>query len=659
MVTPELEKIQALATRTLREQLVPGYFRDHTPDPFHFSRGQSLSAVPVVRSALDCLGLLASLDYPQLESVFLSAYWGDAAEQQRRAELTLELRRHIAFEFDLFDLLRILRKQLSGKPALAAPDRQLLEKLSSLQDIRQSSRQAQNIATWRDTFTRSLQLLGWPGENPESTEFQALQAWDRCLEAWVRLDLVGQPLTPGQALASLASHCLETQFQAQTHADAPVQVMGVLETAGLKFDSVWLADFDEAAWPGTTQINPFIPVATQIEHGIPEAIPSLQHQLATNRTQQLCQLASEVNLSHARILDDIERDISQVFPAVDSASTQALAPIFDLDQRILEATPALETLADDLGLPYTLAEARGGTGLIQYQSACPFSAYARYRLDATEDERPGIGMDNMQRGNLLHRTLESIWKELENSGTLHQLAEQGTLEEVVRRHAADQVGYYARNSGLGDGYQAAELARLTALISEWLELELKRPTFRVVATEHEIDFRAAELSLRIKIDRIDEIALSGQTQPETRLILDYKSGRCQLKHWANDRPAQPQVPLYYLAMETEQSVETGALAFAQVRQREPAFIGISRFDDMLPGVDSLDALKGNNALKRTYSSWGELAAGWRRRIDALAEEFRQGVATVDPGPGACDWCQFTALCRIHTRANREDLHDPD
>jgi hypothetical protein len=37
---------------------------------------------------------------------------------------------------------------------------------------------------------------------------------------------------------------------------------------------------------------------------------------------------------------------------------------------------------------------------------------------------------------------------------------------------------------------------------------------------------------------------------------------------------------------------------------------------------------------------------WKRVLERLAENFRNGRAEVDPKPDACDNCGLTALCRI-------------
>src|SRR4029078_2853004 len=76
------------------------------------------------------------------------------------------------------------------------------------------------------------------------------------------------------ASSSLAHLCRETLFQSAADAPAaPIQVLGVLESAGLRFDCLWVSGLTDAAWPLDAHPNPFIPVALQKKAGVPQASP--------------------------------------------------------------------------------------------------------------------------------------------------------------------------------------------------------------------------------------------------------------------------------------------------------------------------------------------------------------------------------------------------
>jgi hypothetical protein len=51
-------------------------------------------------------------------------------------------------------------------------------------------------------------------------------------------------------------------------------------------------------------------------------------------------------------------------------------------------------------------------------------------------------------------------------------------------------------------------------------------------------------------------------------------------------------------------------------------------------------------MKTEFATIREQRAHWKTALERLAGEFREGVARVDPLHGACDYCEFKALCRI-------------
>jgi ATP-dependent helicase/nuclease subunit B len=669
IITPDTGSIRAVAENSLREQLTPAYFQRSGRDPFHFSVGGTLADQPLVKSALASLGLLGDLEFKQLSAVFLSNHWCSNSEQQLRAKLLIHLRRKIAYRFDLYEFIASLSATQNGFNRVFDAEQSRLEKfldkLQALQTIKSKNRGVRPLSNWRDLFTSCLLTLGWPIAKLDSDEFQALQSWEHCLDEWIKLDAVCEPMSLMQALQSLNSFCRETVFQAQAQARAPVQIMGILEAAELDFDYAWLAGFDEQAWPVLATPNPFIPINIQIEAGIPAAQLTLQAELAESRTEQLCALCSEIVYSYAYIQEDVELGVSTIFPQPSNTEQGLLPTVFSLDEAIRGVTPPLESRSDDVGFPYREARTRGGAGLIQKQSACPFSAYARYRLKADEDDEPQPGMDSLARGSLLHKILETIWQELKDSNALHRQIEQGTLGELIQRNIEQQLKRFSACSGLGEGFDQAETRRLNSLITEWLKLEATRPPFKVIATELELEYPVNGLTLNLSLDRVDQLTIleGGASVKSSQLILDYKSGQCQLKDWEGPRPNQPQMPLYFLALENSESQARGnvdALSFAQVKAGQCQFTGISRLENTLPDVHSLETLSGSTSLKKDIDEWALLSPLWSERIEKLIEDYQRGFAHVDPKSiQSCTFCNFGPLCRIHTRnrQRREELND--
>src|SRR5207302_7845464 len=113
---------------------------------------------------------------------------------------------------------------------------------------------------------------------------------------FARLDRVSKTLSHQQALTVLRRLCEETLFQPES-GEAPIQVLGILESAGLRFDCLWVSGLTDEAWPLAARPNPFIPIALQKKAGIPQA--SAEGSLALDRriTEKWAGSAKEVVFS--------------------------------------------------------------------------------------------------------------------------------------------------------------------------------------------------------------------------------------------------------------------------------------------------------------------------------------------------------------------------
>src|SRR5258707_7776219 len=123
----------------------------------------------------------------------------------------------------------------------------------------------------------------------------------------------------GAAYDTLRRLCAETLFQPESP-DAPIQILGVIETQGQRFDCLWVASLTDEVWPRDAHPNPFIPIALQKKAGIPQA--SAEASLAYDRriTDEWKAAAAEVVFSHPT--KDEDRDLApspliQQFPLSD------------------------------------------------------------------------------------------------------------------------------------------------------------------------------------------------------------------------------------------------------------------------------------------------------------------------------------------------------
>jgi RecB family exonuclease len=287
---------------------------------------------------------------------------------------------------------------------------------------------------------------------------------------------------------------------------------------------------------------------------------------------------------------------------------------------LLFESKKIEQFADEKAPPVRPGNVRGGTKVLADQSACPFRAFARWRLGAEELEEPAAGPDARDRGKLLHALMRELWTRLKNSKSLNS-----DVAPAISQAAAEAV----KEAGLEGRFAELERSRLAKLAAEWLEVEERRSPFEVAFVEHQRDLEVSGLRLQSRIDRMDRLAGGGH------VLIDYKSSRfLSPRQWEGPRPDDPQLPLYAVAAREE----LAAVVFAKLRPGEMRLTGYSRTEYVLPGV-------------QPYGEWRKLLAQWKKDTEALGKGFAGGDARVDPKEGldTCRNCDLHTLCRVYEK----------
>lgn len=623
IVCPQLathrNDIKEALTRAFEPQaLLPSVPR-YTP-PFNVSVGEPLGTIPLIRNALDVLDTgTGSVDIATLSALLRSPYLrGADAEQSARARFDLALRTR-----------RTARITFNSVIHMSSCPEQLGTALDDFLRHSGNTAHQQKPSRWAYHFSQALEALGWPGDrNLDSEEYQALSHWHDQLEQLARFDAVYTQCSRSKAVSLLRQNVNRTVFQPET-ADSPLQVLGILEAAGLHFDHLWVMDLNDDIWPQAPQPNPFIPLVAQKTLQMPHS--SADRELAFSRRiiERLIAGADHVVMSFAQWDNDKELRCSSLIQDLPSLEMQdlRLAGVDDYWQLLRGALPILTAEDPPVPLAHT-NNVRGGAGLLAAQAACPFQAFATYRLNATQMPDVTLGINHKERGELVHHVLEHIWKKLQTQAAL--IALPPPEQEQLIDGAIDYALFWLKShrGDLGARLLKLERQRLQTVITQWLALERQRPPFMVEECEGRVNAIIGGLPLTIRRDRVDSVA--GQ-----RLLIDYKIGSAALSGWAGERPDAPQVPLYVV---TDTTGCAGA-ALGQVRPGETLLKGIAENGDLAAGVIPADKAWG--ALP---PSWQAIKHHWLQRLEALAQEYREGCADVAPKSTACQTCHLSVLC---------------
>ena len=616
VVVPQLVQRRNEIMRVFLRALGPGDVLPGAPRavrPFNISLGEPLIALPLVRAALDLVEFSSRpIDFARVSRLIRSPFIAGAeTEMAARARLDAKLRRNFEATVSLARLI--------GAVEVCPILRRHLEQVLKLS--REGGKE-KSFGEWARHFSAVLEAGGFPGERAlDSAEFQTRAKWHETLGEFARLERISDDSAFQVAFSCLQRLCAGTLFQPES-VQAPIQVLGVLESAGLRFDCLWVSGLTDEAWPLPAKPNPFIPIALQKQAGIPEASAEASLELDRRLTAQWLGAADEVIFSYSAKEADRDLAPSPLILHVPEA-TVALADSAHYRDMIFQSRK-LEHLEDAHGPAVAPGKVRGGTRVLADQAACPFRAFARWRLAAEALETPPDGPDARERGKLLHALMKEIWSQLKGSASL-----QGDLEPVIRRAAEAAV----RTLGLEGRFAALEKIRLGKLAREWLELEKTRAPFEVACLEDQRTLSLAGLELSGRIDRLD-LLLEGAIKGAYALI-DYKTGNhVTPKVWETPRPDDPQLALY--AVNAREDI--AAVAFAALRPGAMRFMGFAREERAMPNV-------------RRALDWPALLAAWKAEAESLGKAFASGEAQVDPKNDlqTCRLCDLQTLCRVHEK----------
>ena len=641
IVIPQLARLRKDVERQFHATLHPEKLTAAShgvSEIFNISLGTPLIDEPMVQDALLFLDLLRpdKISLGQVGQLLRSRFLGDyETEWACRSLLDRRLRETEPPEITTGRFLHLLSTG-AGHNAARCPDLgKRLEKAITLQQQKEHEPEdrAAEIATL-------LATAGWPGQRTlDSREFQCRQHLLGFLEDLGDLDPIGTGMRFSEALQRLHKLARQTLFQPQGNSEAPIQISGPLEAAGQEFDALRIMNMDDDNWPSRADPNPLLPPGLQRAHGLPHTSGEREMRYAATLTQRMLRSAPEVIFSYPAM--DGERELRPSplishFPLVEEETDEP-----DFARSILGTAP-IETLDCDTA-PAVASDENpgGGSGLISDQAACPFRAFANYRLGTRRLEEAELGFDARMRGTLMHRCLELFWSRVKGSDELASLGEEGR-HALVSACIEQALGENRRDSGLEQSYLELERSRLQRLLTRWLEtIELKRAPFSVIGLEEEIELELNGLTLKLRADRIDSL------EDGRQIVIDYKSGRPFTPDWESERLGEPQLPLYTLS----NNRQTAGALLAFINGRETRFSGLVEEKGLAPGNQSL-TFKGD---------WDALLAQWKTSLHALAAEIMQGHAAVDPVDPvrSCRYCGLQSLCRIDESGTAFQLEAKD
>jgi len=637
-IVPDLERYKKIIRREFTSELNPEAvfpWRD-TKDVFNISLGTPLSEEPLVKTALEILSIgEEAVDINEISAVLLSPYFAISDEEHLSlARLDATLKKEGRFIASLAGIGRIIdRNKMSS---LLGFRRRLDNWLKALGE----SRKRELPSRWSENLSILLKNIEFPSKRYTltSSEYQVLKGWNGLLRGLASLDdLLGQ-INRSEAVSHLTKMAGDTIHQPESE-ECPIQVMGLLESSGLCFDHSWILGAHSDAFPAQPSPNPFIPLFVQKRHDLPHSTPERELAFSKRLLSKIFNSSDLFEVSFPKVVDKKEVFISPLFdcacPSLEEA--QLLAD----SSRIKDAVHsgmAIEDMPTDTDIPPDEEEVgmiTGGTSIIKDQSWCPFRAFAIHRLDASGIDSPALGLSLQNRGSIVHAALKAFWDRVGDSAGLKTIIANNELDRYIRESVREAFRRNYSIEPLSERYLELEQERVLGVLREWIDgVDSKRGDFIVEKTEYKTDIAIEGLTIKARLDRIDSV------NDGKKIIIDYKTGECSKSDWLTERPKEPQLLVYNLVDSFD------AISFAKVKPGECGFTGISKEDDILPGVSSFEKDVKLRDKIQGINTWDELTESWKGVVNSLARQFMEGKNAVDPIEKACDYCDLKGLCRI-------------
>lgn len=613
---------------------------------WNISGGDLLNEVPLVKAGLILLNLAINEEISRDDVKYLlksKYYYRDSESEQAyigSVDLILaelEFNGYVSISLDLFVEKFTVVNQYFCEQLLFVANELSNDKLKL-------------PSQWAIVLSRMLYNLGWPAGvvsdnnnenisyNINSLEFQAIQQFNFKLQQVFRLDKILGSINSKKLYYELNNLIRNTTFQIQTD-NTKIDILGMLEGAGIYFDKLWLFNFTSDVWPQTPQPNPFIPIEIQKNFNLPQTTAEREYLYAKKLTTRYLASSDDIMVSYSKFSDDQENKLSLLFNLNDNLNTT------DFIQKFLQKLPdynyQMISLIDNRAPKLDKSYIKSGVKALSLQADCPFRAFAEIRLNAKSKYKLDVGPAAWLRGQMIHRVLELVFKKYNSKNKLQELC---VLYKVYEEYLYDVINKVINEYKLiykntfSKGIVLIEQELIFTIVNNWIQLELTRDGFEVLALEQEFLVKINNIEFKVRVDRIDRIYKESERIADKTInnydhlaIIDYKTSQQNINSLFKDEISDLQLPIY-LAIDKLKNVD--AVVYAEVLEENFGFKGISSFKSNLEGCIHTE-------------DWSLLVDNWHKNLNSLAQSFSSGEAyiTGKQFPQVCTNCHLSSLCR--------------
>jgi len=469
------------------------------------------------------------------------------------------------------------------------------------------------LAVWADVWLKAgWSPVGWVSAYPRVTHHGAdgskiLSKWTEVTTQFAAMDAVLGEVDAGNA-RQLFRHLLsEARLDESAH-QAPIQIMGELESAGLSFDTLFITGLIESKWPREQSPTKFIPLSVQKKRQLPHSSAERSLNFAKTRLTHLLQSAAHITVSFYSTESGLPILPSALIPRhVHFDERQAALPSHAEPRHIGRSENYVPTRS-----PHVKRIIKK----LEDMALCPFRAFAKHELNLESLSWYEVGVSPRLHGQLVHKTLEIIWQDLKSQDSLLKI-DLNLLDQKIARAISFSIKKEPDFALLDPVLQAVEVSVLKNLIGEHLKTEKNRKPFSVQNSEEKIKGQLGPYDFELRLDRLD-------MTPEGGVLIDYKTSANFLSQYAFRALPYLQLNLY---------------ASAKAKIADAVYQVVER-----QAIEQNKTWISFNDFKNPYyENPAETLAQYQTLLDCYAS----GEQAVNPmHPNVCQDCDLQAVCRI-------------
>lgn len=416
-----------------------------------------------------------------------------------------------------------------------------------------------------------------------------------------------------------------------------LQVMGILETRALDFDTLILTDFNDDIYPGATRGNSYIPYTLRKGFGLPT--PERQDAILAYNFYRMLAYAKQVYLITSTQADDRHsgepsRYLYQLryqypdIPITTHVVVNRRAAGGESHSGVSEsANRGSASLAPTGGKGSGLGASFSPSALNRYLR-CPRSYYYRYVVGLPDQPPVTDEVTELEMGTAFHATMQALY-----APYLGQVMTRDSIA-AIREAKSHRWGELPSLEPVRKDPIALEV--ISCYIDRLLDLDEVQVPFRYLASEQPysriLETRFGPFQLYGTVDRVDE------KEGVTRLI-DYKTGAAELTFkdleqvfTTPERPYALQT-LLYCWLYTDSNRDAASVA--------PHIFPIRNMTD-----ESFETLV--HPAKEDDFSFGKVDADVENGLRTLVEKVLSSCQTNTWGTAvdarSCDNCAFASIC---------------